>query len=117
VGRAPEPIPRGELIERSRRVFERDPLAFEFGPDPVRSVGVISGGAASSLAEAADLGLDAFLTGEPSEPAMADARERGITFIAGGHWATETFGVRRLGGLLADRFGVRHRFIAVANPV
>ena len=117
VGRASEPLPRAELIERCRRAFEREPLAFEFGPDPVRSVGVISGGAASSLAEAADLGLDAFVTGEPSEPAMADARERGITFVAGGHWATETFGVRRVGDLLADRFGVSHRFIAIPNPV
>src|SRR4051794_23942584 len=106
VGRAAEGFPRAELIERCRRAFEREPLAFEFGPDPVRSVGVISGGAASSLTEAADLGLDAFVTGEPSEPAMADARERGITFVAGGHWATETFGVRRLGDLLADRFGL-----------
>ena len=41
----------------------------------------------------------------------------GITFIAGGHWATETFGVRRLGDLLSERFGVEHRFIAVPNPV
>jgi putative NIF3 family GTP cyclohydrolase 1 type 2 len=78
---------------------------------------VISGGAASSLDEAAELGLDAFVTGEPSEPAMAEARERGITFLAGGHWATETFGVRRLGDVLADRFGVQHRFVAVPNPV
>jgi putative NIF3 family GTP cyclohydrolase 1 type 2 len=48
---------------------------------------------------------------------MADARERGITFVAGGHWATETFGVRRLGELLAERFGVAHTFVEVPNPV
>jgi dinuclear metal center YbgI/SA1388 family protein len=117
VGRPPEPLPRAELIERCAAAFERAPLAFEYGPDPVRSVGVISGGGAGSLFEAADRGLDAFVTGEPSEPAMADARERGITFVAGGHWATETFGVRRLGDLVADRFGVEHRFLALANPV
>jgi dinuclear metal center YbgI/SA1388 family protein len=117
LGHAAEPLARAELVERCRSVFEREPLAFEYGPDPVRTVAVMSGGAASSLAEAADLGADAFITGEPSEPAMADALERGITFIAGGHWATETFGVRRLGDLLADRFGVQHRFIAVPNPV
>ena len=117
VGRAPEPVPRGELIERCARVFEREPLAFEFGPEQVRTVGVVSGGGASALAEAADRGLDAFITGEPSEPGMADARERGLTFIAGGHWATETFGVRRLGDLVADRFEIEHRFLALSNPV
>jgi dinuclear metal center YbgI/SA1388 family protein len=117
LGHAAEPLARTELVDRCRSAFEREPLAFEYGPDPLRSVAIMSGGAASSLAEAADLGADAFITGEPSEPAMADARERGITFIAGGHWATETFGVRRLGDLLADRFGVQHRFVAVPNPV
>lgn len=117
VGRTAEPLPRAELVARCAQAFERPPLAFEYGPDPVRTVGVVSGGGASSLAEAADRGLDALVTGEPSEPAMADARERGITFVAGGHWATETFGVRRLGDLVADRFGVEHRFIALPNPV
>jgi dinuclear metal center YbgI/SA1388 family protein len=117
VGRPPEPMPSAELIERCRIAFRREPLVFDYGPDPVRSVGVISGGAASSVVEAADLGLDAFVTGEPSEPAMADARERGITFVAGGHWATETFGVRRLGELLAERFDVEHRFLPIPNPV
>jgi dinuclear metal center YbgI/SA1388 family protein len=117
LGHAPEPLARAELIDRCRSTFERDPLAFEHGPDPVRTVAIVSGGAASSLHEAADLGADAFITGEPSEPAMADSRERGITFVAGGHYATETFGVRRLGDLLADRFGVQHKFLAIPNPV
>jgi putative NIF3 family GTP cyclohydrolase 1 type 2 len=117
VGRAPEPIARDELVARCERLFERPPLAFANGPDPVRSVGVISGGAASSLGAAVERGLDAFITGEPSEQAMAESREAGITFIAGGHWATETFGVKRLGQVLEDRFGVEHRFIAVPNPV
>jgi putative NIF3 family GTP cyclohydrolase 1 type 2 len=83
----------------------------------VRRVGIVSGGGGSSLADAIRLGLDAFVTGEPEEPAMADARESGVAFLACGHYATETFGVRRLGELLADRFGVEHRFIEVPNPV
>jgi putative NIF3 family GTP cyclohydrolase 1 type 2 len=48
---------------------------------------------------------------------MADSREAGVKFIAGGHWATETFGVRRLGELVAERFDVEHRFVAIPNPV
>ena len=58
-----------------------------------------------------------FLTGEPSEPAMNSSREAGVHFIAAGHYATETFGVRRLGELVADRFGIAHEFIDLPNPV
>ncbi len=117
VGRYHEPVPAAEFLDRCAAAFGRAPLAFAEGPDTVGSVGVISGGAAKYLGEAIDRGLDAFVTGEPSEPGMADAREAGIHFVAAGHYASETFGVRRLGDLLADRFGVEHRFIEVPNPV
>ena len=83
----------------------------------MRSIGIVSGGASGQVADAVELGLDAFLTGEPSEPAMADAGEGGVHFIAAGHYATETFGVRRLGELVAERFGVEHEFIDVPNPI
>ena len=48
---------------------------------------------------------------------MADARESGTHFIAGGHYATETFGVRRLGELLEAEFGLEHHFVEVPNPI
>ena len=48
---------------------------------------------------------------------MADARESGIQFIAAGHYATETFGVRALGDRLAERFGIEHHFVDLPNPV
>ena len=48
---------------------------------------------------------------------MAEARERGIHFLAAGHYATETFGVRRLGELVAERFELAHWFVDVPNPV
>ena len=30
---------------------------------------------------------------------------------------TETFGVRALGDLLAERFGIEHTFVQIDNPV
>ena len=48
---------------------------------------------------------------------MAQAREDGVHFIAAGHYATETFGIRRLGELSRERFGVRHVFVDIPNPV
>ena len=117
VGRSAEGLPISELRDRCEAAFEREPFVWEAGPELIRTVGIVSGGGAPSLAEAVALGLDAFVTGEPSEYAMADAHEAGVHFIAGGHYATETFGVRRLGDLLAERFGVTHRFEPVPNPV
>ena len=117
VGRSAEGIPFADLRARCAEAFGQEPFAWDTGPELVRSVGIVSGGAASSFGEAIALGLDAFLTGEPAEHVMADARESGTHFIAGGHYATETFGVRRLGELLAAEFGVRHEFVDVPNPI
>ena len=93
------------------------PLAFLHGPDLITTVGIVSGGAADDITEAAALGLDAFITGEPAERSQGMAEELGIHFLAAGHHATERFGVRALGELLAERFGVEHTFVDVANPV
>ncbi len=90
---------------------------WDTGPDLVHALGVVTGSAAGSLGEAIARGLDGLLTGEPAEHVMADAREAGVHFIAGGHYATETFGVRRLGDMLSERFGVEHRFIDIPNPI
>ena len=106
-----------ELVARVARVTGRTPLAFTDGPERVRTIGIVSGGAADNLDDAIAAGLDAFLTGEPAERSMLRARESGVHFIAAGHYATETFGVRALGDLLAERFGVRHEFVDVPNPV
>jgi putative NIF3 family GTP cyclohydrolase 1 type 2 len=48
---------------------------------------------------------------------MGEATERGIHFVAAGHYATETFGIRRLGDLLEQEFGVEHVFVDLPNPV
>jgi dinuclear metal center YbgI/SA1388 family protein len=117
VGRAADGVPFEELRRRCAHAFGQEPFVWDSGPELVRSVGIVSGGAASSFGEAIALGVDAFLTGEPAEHVMADARESGVHFIAAGHYATETFGVRRLGELLEERFGVEQRFIDTPNPI
>ncbi len=116
-GRFPDGIAIDELIARVRTVTEREPLAFAHGPARVQTLGIVSGGAGRQLTEAIDGGLDAFLTGEPEEPAQALAREAGVHFIAAGHHATERLGVQRLGSLVAEQFGLDHEYIEVANPV
>jgi dinuclear metal center YbgI/SA1388 family protein len=117
VGRPDEPLPLAELTARCQSLFGREPLVIGGGPETVASVGVVSGGAGQLIAEAAELGLDAFVTGEAEEPSLADAAELGVTLLACGHYATEIAGIRRLGEVVAERFGVEHEFIEVPNPV
>jgi dinuclear metal center YbgI/SA1388 family protein len=117
-GRFPDNgITPDKLVRRVAELTGRPPLAFTVGPDPVRTIGIVSGAASGDLDEAIAAGLDAFLTGEPVERVMAQAVESGIHFLAAGHYATETFGVRALGGHLVDRFGVDHVFIDLPNPI
>jgi dinuclear metal center YbgI/SA1388 family protein len=106
-----------ELFARVRTLTAREPLVFAAGPAQVRRLAVVSGAGADYLADAATAGADAFITGEPAERVMAQARELGVHFVAAGHYATETLGVRRLGEHLAERFGLRHVFLDVPNPI
>lgn len=95
----------------------RPTQSFSTGPERIERVGIVTGGGSSTLAEAVDLGLDALITGEVSEPAPAEAREGGIHLLWAGHHATETSGIRRLGELVAERFGIEHEFIEIPNPI
>ena len=117
VGRSAEGLPFPELKRRCEEAFEQEPFVFDSGPELVRSVGIVSGGAESSFGEAIERGLDAFLTGEAAEHVMAEAREGGVHYIAAGHYATERFGIRRLGELVAERFRIEHRFVEIPNPI
>ncbi|HEX4966250.1 MAG TPA: Nif3-like dinuclear metal center hexameric protein [Thermoanaerobaculia bacterium] len=116
-GSFPEPIPATELTGRCRRIYGQEPLAFLSGPDPLRTLGIISGGAQRELYQALGEGLDAYITGEVSEWVMNVAREAGIHYLAAGHYATERLGIRALGEHVAEKFGIEAEFIDVPNPV
>jgi len=116
-GRFSEPIPTAELVERCREVYGQEPLAFLEGPDPLATLGIISGGAQRELHDAIADGLDAYITGEVSEWVMNVAREARIHYLAAGHYATERLGIRALGEHLREKFGIEAEFIDVPNPV
>jgi dinuclear metal center YbgI/SA1388 family protein len=100
------------LVERLKIAVGGGPVhLIAGGPDHVSRVGVVTGGGASFLHEAARLGLDALVTGEGPHHTHVDAMELGVHVLFGGHYATETFGVRALAGHLADRFDIDWLFV------
>lgn len=81
------------------------------GPAVVRTVGIITGGAGSEVAEVSRHGLDAFITGEGPHWSYTLAEELGINLLYGGHYATETLGVQSIASLIAGQFGLPWCFL------
>jgi dinuclear metal center YbgI/SA1388 family protein len=106
-----------ELAARLERATGQKPQVFDGGPKRIERAAVITGGAARLFPQIAALGYDAYVTGEPAEPTLHAARELGAHFLAGGHYATETFGIKALAEKLAERFGLEWEFLDLPNPV
>ena len=94
----------------------RVPLVVPGDGRALTRIGWCSGGAQGYFEAAIAAGVDAFLTGEISEPQAHLARETGVAFLACGHHATECFGTPALAAHVAAHFGLAHRFIEIANP-
>ena len=110
-------VPLQVLAERVSEIAGRVPIAFPGGPERVRTLAICSGRPGGIALEAASIGADALLTGEPQEDFRALARELGISIVCAGHHATETLGVRAAAQLVTERFGIEHVFIDAPNPV
>lgn len=111
IGRLEEPLDLDALTARAADVLGGAIHTIPGGSGRIDRVGVVTGGGASFIAEAAEAGLDALVTGEGPHHAHFDAMELGINVLFGGHYATETFGVRALGEHLAERFSLSCEFI------
>lgn len=116
-GALPEPLDGQALAGLIQDRLGRAPLHIPGNRNPVLRVGWCTGAAQSYIGAAVERGLDAFVSGEISEQTVHVARECNIHYYAAGHHATERYGVRALGEHLAGHFGIRHRFIDIANPV
>ena len=109
--------PPAELVTRIEKALGRAPTLFTGGPDIIKRIAICTGSAADTIKQAADEGYDCLITGEPRESTMMAARELGITFIAAGHYATETFGIKKLAEVTAEEFSIPWDFIDLYNPV
>lgn len=116
-GHLQEPLSLTQFAARVAAVLGREPVCIEGGEQLIKHLGWCTGAAQGYIEQAAELGLDAYVSGEISEPTVHSAREHGVHYIAAGHHATERYGVQALGEHLADRFGLEWRFADMNNPV
>ncbi len=88
-----------------------EPLVIPAGPETCRRIGVVTGGAGGDLKKAAAEGVDTFITGEGPHWTYAQAEELNVNVLYGGHYATETFGVKALAAELSRKFKVPWEFL------
>lgn len=112
-GALPQPLKLDAVISRLFPDGKKPLHVLPFGPGQIRTVGVVSGGAADEVHEAIALGLDCYVTGEIGHEQYHPAMENRITVIAGGHYQTETVGPRLVGERLARETGIDAIFIDV----
>jgi dinuclear metal center YbgI/SA1388 family protein len=104
-------ISRTELAKRLGRAIGTTPKLIPGGSEICKNIGVVTGGAGGDLKIAADEGVDTFVTGEGPQWTFAMAEELGLNILYGGHYATETFGVKALAAHLSRKFHLPWEFL------
>ena len=104
-------IVRTDLHQRLAKVLGREPILLPGGKGRCRRIGIVTGGAGSELKKAVAEGVDTFITGEGPHWSFGLAEELGINVFLGGHYATETFGVKALAAELSKKFKVPWLFV------
>jgi len=113
-GQCREPLTVEELRSRlaeSLDTGDGEVRALDFGPSTIRDVAIVTGSGVDYLQAAAEAGADALVTGEAKGKAYHEARETGVNVFLGGHYATETFGVRALQSLV-EEWGLETTFVS-----
>ncbi|TKB50459.1 Nif3-like dinuclear metal center hexameric protein [Ferrimonas sediminicola] len=116
-GRFDTPVTETELCRRIDLALGRQPLCISGHDRPISTLGICSGGAPDYIDLAAELDLDAYLSGEVAERTFYSARELGVSYFAAGHHATERGGIQALGAYLHGEYGLQVTFVDVDNPV
>lgn len=104
-------IARDEILLRLEKSLGGKAKAFNFGPSKPKTVGIVSGGAGGEIYRVAAEKIDTFITGEAPHWAAIAAEELRLNLILGGHYATETFGVKALAAHLSKRFKIPWMFL------
>jgi dinuclear metal center YbgI/SA1388 family protein len=108
------PLDMPAFIGRLVEALSKPPIrVLDYGPDEIRCVGCVSGGAASMMDQAAKEGLDAYVTGETSHASYHEAAERSLNVFFAGHYATETLGVKALARHVEDEFDLETVFLDI----
>lgn len=105
-GSFPESVSLDTVLARLFPDGKKAPHVLPFGPKAIRTAAIVSGGGADEVSQAIEQGIDLFITGEIGHEQYHESLENRISVIAGGHYQTETFGIRLVAAQLANETGI-----------
>ena len=104
--------PRDVLVRKLKSILRTPVKTFNFGPKQARRIAIVTGAAGSEIYRVAEAKIDTFITGEAPHWAAVAAEELEMNLILGGHYATETFGVKALAAHLSQKFLIPSEFLS-----
>lgn len=113
VGELEKPINFSDFVEIVNKKLNTKSFTIPAGPEKVKRIGIVSGGASPEFNRAVELGADTYISGDVREEIVRKVEEAKINFINAGHYNTEKLGIQNLGDLIARKFSVRVEFIDV----
>ena len=102
-----------QVLDKLGLTADRALSVLPFGSAVINSIAVVSGGAADDVYQAMAEDVDLYITGDASHQIYHPCLENGINLICGGHYHTETWGVRLLSERTAADTGLETVFIDV----
>lgn len=112
-GTLPKPSTIDEILAKILPDHSAPRSIIAAGPRENKTVAIVSGGAPFEALEALADGIDCYITGEPSHSVYHYMLEGGMNFIAAGHYATETWGVKAVADKAHAELGLETIFIDV----
>lgn len=116
-GTLPKLMKVANIISNLKKILNHDIIHAAANSETIKSVAIVTGGGASYYKQACQEGIDLFITGEMSEYHWHGAKELDIHLLAGGHHATERFGVMALRKYISQKFKLETEFFDSENPV
>jgi dinuclear metal center YbgI/SA1388 family protein len=117
-GQLPSPMTAREISEMYREKLGCAGTVYADSGQALRRIGCISGGAGhSGLAAALEAGLELLVTGAMEHELYHPALEAGLAVLALGHYGSETVGIKALGELTAEKFGLDVEFIDIPTDL
>ena len=116
MGKLSIPLSLSFIEKKCLHFFGQINTTYAFGKKKIKTIAMVSGGAASDCLEAYEKGADLFITGENAEPLQEFCREAKMNFISAGHYSSEKSGIQTLGLKITKELGIPCQFISIPNP-